>query len=207
MRIEELNNEVKYHKVLELEHEEMLPFVQDEFSARSWLVRGYMGLNIALVLFFVFLAVIHIILGWIGWWTLILYFFAGIGMTMTILIPIHELLHGIAYKMVGAPKVSYGVNWQAFYFYAVADRFVVGRPGIWFVALAPFVVITLSAIGFAFYVSLNYQWLLYGVIFMHTGACAGDVAILSFFERHSERVIYTYDDVKNNISYFFEQVN
>jgi len=33
--------------------------------------------------------------------------------------------------------------------------------------------------------------------------CAGDFGILSYFEFNKEKQVVTYDDVENNVSYFY----
>ncbi|MGJ8868839.1 hypothetical protein, partial [Salmonella enterica] len=54
--------------------------------------------------------------------------FFGFGCALTfLLIPIHEGLHGIAYKMCGAPTVTFAANWKKLYFMAIADKFTIGR--------------------------------------------------------------------------------
>lgn len=143
--------------------------------------------------------------GLIGAGKVILNSILGFVLTLTLLVPLHEGIHGLAYKLVGAPEVQYGSDIKKFIFYAMADRFVVGFPRFLAVALAPFLVINLFAVLAIFYVSLNYQWLLLGVLLMHTGACAGDFAMLSFFLRHRGEGMLTYDDVSGKLSYFYRQ--
>lgn len=205
MDVAELRNEENYTLLLQLNHDEILPFVQEEFSHRTGVLRFYLGLNLAILLYMVGLAVWQAGQGLIGIGTILQYTGFGIVVSLTVLIPIHEGIHGLAYKLVGASRVAFGGSLKRFYFYAVADRFVLGPDQFRFVALAPFVVISTLAFAATFYVSLNYQWLCWGVLLMHTGACAGDFGMLSFYARQEDREIYTYDVVEKKITYFYRR--
>ncbi|MCO6480634.1 MAG: DUF3267 domain-containing protein [Phaeodactylibacter sp.] len=205
MTVEELQQDPAYEHWLSLSHDEILPFVQEEFGRRSWLTRFYLLLNLALLLAMILLGAWQVSHGLIGAGTVILNGILGILLTLTLLVPLHEGIHGLAYRLVGAPKVQYGSDIRKFIFYAMADHFVVGFPQFIVVALAPFLVINFFAFLAIFYVSLNYQWILLGVLLMHTGACAGDIAMLSFFLRHREKGLLTYDDVGRNTSHFYRE--
>ncbi|MDX1939663.1 MAG: DUF3267 domain-containing protein, partial [Saprospiraceae bacterium] len=145
--------------------------------------------------------------GQISIWNIINYTLIGFGLTLTILIPVHEALHGLAYKILGAPKVAFGGNLRQFYFYAVADRFVIGKSGFRILALTPFIVISMISIMGILLMSVKMQWMLWGVLLMHTGACAGDFGLLGFYKRHQGSEIFTFDDVKEKVAYFFQKKN
>ncbi|MCB0567078.1 MAG: DUF3267 domain-containing protein [Phaeodactylibacter sp.] len=205
MTVEELQQHPGYKRWLTLTHDEILPFVQEEFGKRGWLARFYILLNLALLIGMALLGIWQVTHGLIGTGKVILNSILGFVLTLSLLVPIHEGIHGLAYKLVGAPRVQYGSDIKKFIFFAMADHFVVGFPRFIIVALAPFFVINFLAILFLFYVSLNYQWILLGVLLMHTGACAGDFAMLSFFLRHRKEGLLTYDDVSNQRSYFYRK--
>lgn len=204
MTVEKLQNDTSFQLLLMLRHDEILGFVQDEFSSRTWSMRLYILLNFLLLAVIVVFAVLDIRNALIGWDKLLGYFSLGILLVFTLLIPLHEGIHGLAYKLVGAPRVSYGVNWKKFYFYAVADKFVIDRNSFIFIALAPFFVITLLIVAIFFMAFVEMKWVLWGVLFMHTAACAGDFAMVSFYEKYREcEEMVTFDDVKENISFFY----
>lgn len=203
MTVEELKQNPHYERWISLDHKDILPFVQREFGRKSWLTRAYIFLNIFLLGFMIILGAWQVGHGIASTGNIILYSILGLALTLTLLVPVHEGIHGLAYKLAGAPSVKYGSDIRKFIFYAMADHFVAGSRQFVFVALAPFVLINSFALLGIFYVSLNYQWLLLGVLLMHTGACAGDFAMLSFLLRHREEEVYTYDDVDNKVSYFY----
>jgi hypothetical protein len=61
-----------------------------------------------------------------------------------LVIPLHESVHGLAYKIIGAPKIHFGADLKQMIFYVAADKYPVGRKGFYFIALAPFLFINLS---------------------------------------------------------------
>lgn len=208
MTIDELKSDPQCSLLLALRHQEILPFVQEEFGRRTFTIRFFLGINVLLLAVIVLFAFKDTGAGLMGWGELLLRFTIGTVLVFILLIPPHEIIHGIAYRLVGAPRVSYGVNWKKLYFYAVADQFVVNRKSFIFIGLAPFLVISTAVILTILFVSVQMKWLLLGVLFMHTTACAGDFAMLSFYERHRNFLeLFTYDDVANNISFFYVKEN
>ena len=133
-------------------------------------------------------------------------FLYGLIASLTIIIPAHELIHAMGYFLLGARKISFGAALKHFAFYAVADDFVANRRGFIFLALSPFVVVSLLMLsGFLFvqgYASYTYI----SAMFFHATMCAGDFAMLSYFEYHRDKDVYTFDDVKNKTSYFYHKI-
>ena len=130
-------------------------------------------------------------------------FLYGLIISLTIVIPFHELLHALGYFILGARKIRFGAVLKHFAFYAVADDFVAGRNAFIFLALSPFVIVSLlNLAGFIFvtgYASYTYV----SVLFFHATMCAGDFALLSYFEFHRDKELYTFDDVGKKTSYFY----
>lgn len=130
-------------------------------------------------------------------------FLYGLIISLTIVIPFHELIHAFGYFLLGARKIRFGAVLKHFAFYAVADDFVAGRNAFIFLALSPFIVVSLlNLAGFIFvqgYASYTYI----SVLFFHATMCAGDFALLSYFEFHRNKELYTFDDVGKKTSYFY----
>ena len=133
-------------------------------------------------------------------------FLYGLTAALTIIIPAHELIHAMGYFLLGARKIRFGAAIKHFAFYAVADDFVANRNGFIFLAISPFIVVSLLMLaGFIFvggYASYTYI----SAMFFHATMCAGDFALLSYFEYHRDKDLYTFDDVKNKTSYFYYRV-
>lgn len=128
--------------------------------------------------------------------------FLGI-MIAFLIIPFHELLHGIAYKILGAETVQYRAVWSKLLFYAAADGFPAGYKEFRFVALLPFIVFTL--IGIIVIVLLGFQWtaIMLAFIFTHAAFCGGDFGLLSYMYEHKDEEIITVDDMEKSETYFF----
>ncbi len=204
MSIKDLHNDPSYSLLLMLHHDEILPFVEKQITSKTVTIRTYLGLNILLLAIILLVATLDIWHGQASFWEVMKFFGLGAILVFIILIPVHEGLHGLAYKLAGAPKISFGANWRMFYFYAVADQFVTNKKSFIFIALLPFAVISILTLSFLFFVPIAMKWVMLGVLFMHTAACAGDFAMLSFYEqnRHVKELL-TYDDVAQKRSYFY----
>jgi hypothetical protein len=205
MTVAQLRDHPDYELWLELKHHEIMPFVQAEFSRQSPLLRAYLYFNLFLLLGMAALMGWQVYHGQVALGKALQCWALGMVAVLTILIPVHEGIHGLAYKLVGAPRVRYGADLSKFIFYAMADHFVVASRHFYIVAMAPFVVLGIFALLPIFYVSLNYQWFCWGVLLMHTGACAGDFAMLSFYLRHRDEDLRSYDDVQQGVSFFFRR--
>jgi hypothetical protein len=107
-----------------------------------------------------------------------------------LLVPLHEYIHVLAYKLQGAKKTSYATDLKKFEI----------------VALSPFIVITVILIILAFVGSSNWSLIITGVLIAHTSMCSGDFGLLSYFELNKEKQVLTYDDIENKISYFYGRI-
>ena len=190
--------------LLVLPHDEVVPFITDQFNRKTFAIWGYLGLNILLIAIIITVGALDISNEAMSFWGILKYFGIGSILVFTVLVIVHESLHGLAYKLVGAPKISFGANWRMFYFYAMADSFVTNRKSFVFIALLPFLVISILVLSVLPFAAVHWKWLWLGVLFVHTTACAGDFAMLGFYEqyRHAGELL-TYDDVSEKRSYFY----
>ncbi|MEO1263625.1 MAG: DUF3267 domain-containing protein [Bacteroidota bacterium] len=204
MTIQSLQNNPSYSLLLVLPHNDILPFISKYLNAKTAVMRFYFGFLVAVSLGMILWAAWDIEQGSIGFWQLLKYFMLGAVPVFLLLIPLHEGLHGLAYLFVGAKKISFGANLRMFYFYAVADRYIARRNDFIFVAILPFLVVSAIACISMFFVPVHWKWMFVGVLFIHTTACAGDFAMLGFYEsyRHAKDLL-TYDDVREKRSYFY----
>lgn len=191
-----------FHKADELSHEELTTFLIQYVRRKGlfiWIWIGATALHVFLLAAF---AAYHIMNGRAELDTLASAVLPALLLLLP-LIPLHEWLHGLAYKWAGAKTVSYIINWKKLYVAALADRFVIGRKPFYVVALAPFVVI--SALLTAILVAVNPFWQLCLLItlLLHTLSCMGDFAMINYMQLRTERHVVTYDDNEKGKSYFW----
>jgi len=123
-----------------LEHQDLIPFVRQYLNKRTTFSFLYYGLNI--ILFAIIL--VFLISGRETYSLGLRFSYLSIGLAFALLLtPIHEYIHVLAYKSVGAKNTSYAANFKKFYFMALADKFVANKRDFRIVALAPFTVISL----------------------------------------------------------------
>ncbi|MDX8337587.1 DUF3267 domain-containing protein [Draconibacterium sp. IB214405] len=203
--IEELNSSDEYELYAELEHHEIKTFVLDQLGKGGWLVKSYMFYQIAMILTGLFLLTRSIVLCFKDVCQPLSYSLGTIVFCVSVLIVIHELIHGIVIKLTGAPKVNYGAYFKKFMFYAEADRYVLNQRQFTLIALAPLVVvkiITLCGIILFFHQAAVYAFVL--VMCIHSLFCAGDIGLLSVFHSSSSE-IFTYDVRSEQKSYYFRK--
>jgi len=189
-----------YRPFAELEHAQLVQFTRDNIRPGSLVSTGYWLLNagiagcIGLLLVRQDDAPLPEVLARLG---------LGFFVFFLLLLPLHELIHGMAYKLAGAKTVSYHADWRRLTFYAAADRFVASTREFYGVALAPFAIINaglLLAYGLA---EPPLTWVCLGALWLHTGGCAGDFALVNFLYRHRHKALVTYDDVGAAKSFFY----
>jgi Putative zincin peptidase len=185
-----------------LDHKELIPFVQQNLKKRTVYSLLYIVLNVLGLAAIIALFVIHGRTHTVSVGDGFNYLSYGIALTFA-LIPLHEYIHVLAYKALGASSTAYDVNWKKFYFMAVADQFVVNRKEFAVVALAPFVVISTCVLAALFVTSPAWQFTLWGIYFTHTACCSGDFGLLSYFAAQPYREVVSYDDSVNKMTYFF----
>ena len=200
IKIEDLEKE-GYHLQDVLSHDELVPFVRKIFRYPNIVTRTYSWLNIALLLGLIGLMVyewmdgrsLGAVIGQLGWGMLLL----------MLIIPVHEGLHGLAYRCLGATDIHYTANFKKFYFTAQAHHFIVQEQGFYLLAFTPFVLINLLALLAMIILPTHYLLMLSAFLFMHTTACGGDFALASYFYTQKNSGLLTFDDVPNKITYFY----
>src|SRR5665648_101192 len=91
----------------------------------------------------------------------ILFVIGAFCFSFTLLIFIHELLHGFAFLLLGFKKISFGGDIRKFVFYAQADQQVLSRHEFYFLALFPLVTIkavTIAAILVTIFMHSPWLW-------------------------------------------------
>lgn len=204
--IENLWDDNKFDLLEKLSHSGIKSFVRDQLSDPTPLIRHYMIYQLIMIatgFLFVFFAIRSATETYYQPLTIVLF---TLFFSFSLLILIHELIHGVALKILGAKEVSFGADLRKFIFYAEANLFVMNRREFTFIALAPLVLVkVVSLTGMFFSLGTPYFYFWGMLMCIHSLFCAGDIGILSVFYRHKASDIYTYDDHEKKISYFFRR--
>jgi Protein of unknown function (DUF3267). len=202
--IKDLNESVDYRLVEKISYKEMLPFIIPYLKPINLLMYGFYLFNLVVLIIFVGLLIANGLEYYMGWLRLAFYIFVTTIVSIVLLIPIHEMLHGIVFKIMGASRLKFGANLHEMIFYVTCDRFVLNKKQFYFLALMPFIVIT--SLLFPVFVTGSFLTKLLSVyiIFFHSTCCVGDFAMISFFLINSpQKQAYTYDEVNESTSYFY----
>ncbi|MHB9056395.1 MAG: DUF3267 domain-containing protein [Paludibacteraceae bacterium] len=208
MKLETLINNKNFEKIEEISHDDLKPFLRREITGnQGWrlIAKMYQGIGLLLIGFALIKAFAPFMrsretfmLEGMGW---------GVLFSFTALVIIHELLHCFAYLLVGARKLSFGVNLRKFMFYVQADMQVLNYKQFMIVALAPAVVVGLvSLAGAVFYYGQPLYYFFMVIFGLHGLFCGGDFGLLCFFENRKEDEIYTFDVKKEGKTYFYKKI-
>lgn len=206
--IKQLRESGEFKLVKELRFNDILSFVLENIRHKNTVtISFYSIVFLFVILFFAQIATIlnqngvslptFKLLGKSFWWGLI----SG----SLLIIPIHEGLHALGFLIVGAKKIKFGADLKQFIVYAAAENFVAGRHAFYIIALTPIVVINLLCIPFFVFGGSEIKFFLVVMLLLHNIMCIGDFGMLSFFVRHKEKEMYTFDEVGEGVSWFYEK--
>jgi hypothetical protein len=197
--VADLQNPLRFRRLERLEFSDLLPFVVEYYlRRRNWVVWSNYLLILANLLVLLWIGVIRH-LDFRAWMTQL----GWSALAMLLLIPIHELLHALVYRLIGARDIRFGLLLRQGAVYAVAHEHVVGARDFTWLALAPFLGVNgaclLAAMLFpaqAFFALL--------LSLTHLSAVGGDWAMLSFLWEHRAAPVYTYDDANLKVTFFYQ---
>lgn len=200
----ELRDSGKYEMIAQLNHQQIKEFVIEQLTGNSKIIKIYMIYQIVMIMTGMFFFTRSIVLAFKGDLIPLYYTLAALVFCFSVLIVFHELLHGIALKLSGAPKVSFGGYLKKFIFYAEADKFVINRRQFAFIALTPLLVVKLvTLIGVILFFNHPVFYFLIFVMSAHSLFCAGDIGLLSVFYKIKNIEIFTFDVKAEKTSYFY----
>lgn len=204
--IDELRNSGKYELIAQLNHQQIKEFVINQLSEGGAIIKIYMIYQVLMILIGFFFFTRSVVLAFQTSVEPLYHSLAALVFSFTVLIIIHELLHGIALKIIGAKKVNFGGYLKKFIFYAEADQFVINRKQFAFVALTPlFAVKLVTLIGIIVLFNHPVFYFLIFVMSAHSLFCAGDIGLLSIFYKQKDSEIFTFDVKDEKTSYFYRK--
>ena len=128
----------------------------------------------------------------------------GLAGYLVIVLPAHEAIHGITYKLLGAPSISFHADWKRMFFFAAADRFVLNRREFILVAAAPFILLTIGLLAAQFFTNGMLQLAIATNLVLHTGGCIGDFTLVAYSMSLGEKFC-TYDDLQKQETLFYQK--
>lgn len=199
--IEELDNETRFEKVMTMSYSDIALFV----LGRLWSIRWPMALIWALTV----ISAASVVIFWPGLLPdnaghgVLKGLMAGLGLIPLLLIPLHEGLHVLPFRLAGARNIRLGVDIPQGIIFITAHRFVAGRRLFSVVGFMPLLVISTLLISGIIFLPPWWKWVLSITLFVHTTMCSGDAAMLSFIRSFGNREVYTWDDADKREAYFF----
>ncbi len=201
---EELQSSSDFELLAEVSHQHLRDFVMEQIHLEKRIIRIYSVYQVVMMLIFVFFFTRGIVLAIKRHAELITTIGLSLVFSFTALIIIHELIHALAYLLTGARRISFGVILKKFIFYALADREVVSKGAFHVVALAPLVVVkAVCLVGLFYFQDSQLMYFFLSVMCLHSLFCAGDLAMLAFYNRHSDKEIYNFDHRSEGKTYFY----
>jgi hypothetical protein len=202
--VEDLEDESRFRQILKVPYDELINFVFDYIKRRSDLMVFFWSLCI---IFLGFAAYIRLnIAGYFPLKYILLHSLLGLIVFPLILVPIHELLHVIPFRLTGAKKIRIGMDLKQYMFYVTAHRHVVNSKQFRWIGYTPFAVISLGLLLLILFVPGLWKWSLSLLLLVHATMCAGDFAMMNFFRLSRNKKIYTWDDADKKIAYFYEEI-
>lgn len=182
-------------------HADLVPFIREWFrERRSWLTTAHWCCTLAACA--ALIAVIVVTRP--GARTVAVQLAVAVPLMLIAILPLHEGLHHLAYRLAGAPRVRWTIAWRRGIAYVVAHRFVATPGALTAVALAPFAALNI-ALGAAAVLWPTVSVLAATLLVLHTSACAGDLAMLNFLWHHRDREVVTFDDAEQDMTYFYSR--
>ncbi len=199
----EIKNDPEYELLEELAYDDILMFASQYLRRPNPVTRFYFFVLSVTGLYLLGMLIVILFRSDIAAWPVIKYTLYGFLLSFTLIIPVHEGIHGIMYKILGARKIKFGFSLNQLAFYAVADAFVINRKEFTYLALSPFVSISVISLLGMFLVPGLYYWTFLSLLFFHATMCAGDFALLSYYREHPDYEILTFDETLHKKSYFY----
>ncbi|MDP2337914.1 MAG: DUF3267 domain-containing protein [Bacteroidota bacterium] len=201
---EDLKSGDRFELLAEVSHLNLREFVVEQITKEKYIIRSYSVYQVIMLIVFGVLLIRSILIMVKGHSEALVSVVLAIIFSFTLLIIIHELLHALAYLLTGARQISFGFIPRKFIFYALADRQVIAYPAFHLVALTPFVIVNM--ICFVVLLATHNSQLIYfflTVMCMHSLFCAGDMAMLAFYNLHRGKEIFNFDDRSEGKTYFY----
>lgn len=206
LKPKDLIDNPEFELLFRFEHENVKEFVKEQLSRKSWITKRYLWYQLSMLTLLTALVTSGLILWYVKSTLAILFVIGAFCFSFTLLIFFHEMLHGLAFLLLGFKKISFGGDIRKFVFYAQADQQVLSRTEFYILALFPLVaikIITVVAIVITIVTHSPWLWFWMIVMALHSFFCAGDIGLISFFKNYPDKELFTFDSKTEKSSYFY----
>lgn len=207
MNYKEIKDNPDYQELTTLHHDEIKSFVANEISDnQGWarIANMYQLLGMLAFILGAFKAFMPFYAK--REYIYLVYFGAGIVFLFTVGIVLHELIHALAYKFVGAKNLSFGIKLKKFVFYVQADGEVLDYKQFKIVALAPTVFFTvIPLVGMLVFYNQPLFYFFLSIFGLHSLCSGGDFGMLCFFQNRADVEIVTFDLKSEAKTYFYKK--
>lgn len=195
-----LNDQHRYRVLLSIPHDDLPAFVLEYFwRQRTLLTVGHHLLSLGLLVCWI---VAGIGTPWEGW---LLTAGIAVGSFAVCVLPLHEALHILSYRILGARDIRWSLRWQPFAVSVVAHNFVLDRLRFLVLATLPSLCITGGLIVLAA-IAKTWAFPALALCLLHHGGTAGDAALVNVFWVHRARTLFTFDDGEAGATFFVEPI-
>jgi hypothetical protein len=204
IKVEDLEDQSKYRRILEISYDDLIPFILD-YLKRITRVTVFFWSACAIFLGTA-IRVRMEIAGYFPFKDILTHSVTGLILMPILCIPVHEVLHILPYYICGARKIRIGMDLKQYLFYVTAHRYVATPFQFRIVAIIPFLLISIGLVILILTMPGLWKWSLSLFLFVHTTMCAGDFALLNFYYSKKGRKVLTWDDADKKIAYFYEEI-
>jgi hypothetical protein len=192
-----------YRLVLEIKHAGILDFIMQHLRPVSFPLLFFYLFNGLILLGLAAQIVFSIWDGTMSIWLSLGAFVGGTFFFVLILIPVHEMIHLLTFKLLGAKHTRVFAQWEKFLFYAVADKFVMNyREFIW-LALPPFVLLNSLLLLALLIIHGPAQYAVWSALIFHSTGCIGDFVLIAYLSDKSRRHYLSFDDLQRGVTLFY----
>jgi hypothetical protein len=191
-----------YQKIAEIDIDNPNLFFQ-QYSRKSLFVSFFLLFVLAGLGFMVAVTGVEISRG-SSLWQIVLNILLLTGFILLVILPLHEAIHAITYKYFGADKIRFMFSLKPPSVFTCAHHLVISPLEIIWLALLPFILITLS-LATAAYLLPAYKLFFGWAMSIHAICCLGDIILAGYIMKNRHKRIYNFDDLAEGKSYFFEQ--
>jgi hypothetical protein len=204
LQVEDLDDQTKFRQICSIHYQDLIQFVLENLKKRSALTFFLWSVCILFLGLTVYVRLK--IAGNFPITNIVWHSVLGLIIFPVISIPFHELIHIIPYYISGARNIRAGMDLKQHLFYVTAHRYVATPIQFMIVAVAPFLLISVTFTLLVFLLPGLWKWSMCLFLFAHATMCAGDFALMNFYFINRDKKIYTWDDADRKIAYFYEKL-